>query len=105
MKLEVNFIGNPDLRALWTRRRSWSTQDMYRYENEKENTLVLIISSNNGRRIWDMVAIFPLGSDLTVSRISILPLDQQSLARIARMDEVYASWSSMKKERYREEER
>jgi len=89
VKLEVNFIGNPRPEVLWTREGEElvNSRHVQIREREGKTTLVLINIPATMAGEYRMVAISPLGSDLTVSRISILPLDQQSLARIARMDE------------------
>jgi hypothetical protein len=41
--------------------------------------------------MYRMVAVSPLGSDLTVMRLSVVPLDKDTLARLSRYTVLYST--------------
>jgi hypothetical protein len=49
----------------------------------QKNTLIDTLNSSTPY-ILRMVAVSPLGSDLTVMRLSVVPLDKDTLARLSR---------------------
>jgi len=86
-KLEVHFIGNPRPEVIWTRDGEELVNSRHVQVREKEgkSTLVLINCTSAMAGEYRMVVVSPLGSDLTFSRLVVLPLPKEEVVRLNKM--------------------
>merc|ERR1719340_39649 len=80
-KLEVHFIGNPRPEVIWTRDGEELVNSRHVQVREKEgrSTLVLINCTAAMAGEYRMVVVSPLGSDLTFSRLVVVPLPKEEV--------------------------
>merc|ERR1719318_1726106 len=86
-KLEVHFIGHPRPEVIWTRDGEELTNSRHVQVREMEgkSTLLLINCTAAMAGEYRMVVVSPLGSDLTFSRLVVVPLPKEEVVRLNKM--------------------